>query len=380
MIPLSEPYLGGNEWKYVKDCLDTGWVSYVGSYVNVFERKVADYVGVKYAIACINGTSALHISLLACGVSFRDEVIVPALTFIAPVNTVRYCRAQPVFIDCDEKTFCIDIEKLSDFLRKDTFRKKDGFTYNKLTKKRIKAIIPVHLFGHPVDMDMVLKLREDYNIDVIEDATESLGSKYKNKSTGSFGRAGCFSFNGNKIITTGGGGMVVTGDEALAGSIRHLITQAKSDCLEYNHDQIGYNYRLSNIQAAMGVAQMEQLGRFIQIKRSNAAIYRELLSDIEGLNFIWEMPWAKSNFWFYAIQFNQEHKMPLMEHLISRKIQVRPVWKLINTLPMYRRCQAYRIETAYKVYATCLNLPCGVGLKRGEIEFVVKGIKEYFQN
>jgi perosamine synthetase len=378
-IPLSEPEISGNEWKYVKDCLDTGWVSSVGSYVARFEEMVANYVGTKYAIATANGTSALHISLLACGVKPGDEVIVPTITFIAPVNTVRYCGAEPVFMDCEQETLCLDVEKVKDFIRKECKQRKDGYTYHKKMDRRIRAIIPVHVFGHPTDMDPLIEICEKKNINIIEDATESLGSQYKGRKTGSIGRVGCFSFNGNKIITTGGGGMIVTNDEAVSKRARHLTTQAKSDPIEYDHDEIGYNYRLTNLQAAMGVAQMERLEEFIQIKRKNAARYKELLSNQEDVEILWERPWAKSNFWFYTVKVKRRHKKPLMDFLFSKEIQGRPIWKPIHTLPMYKNCQAYAIERAMQSYGCCMNLPCSVNLKHKAIRYVVDHIVRYFQ-
>jgi len=378
-ILLSEPVIQGNEWKYIKDCLDAGWVSSVGSYVDRFEKMVADYISSKYAVAVVNGTSALHTSLIACGVSPNDEVIVPALTFIAPVNTIRYCCAKPVFMDCDSNTLCLNVGKLEEFIECCTMQKDDGYTYNRSTGRRIKAVIPVHIFGHPVDMDDLIKVCKVCNIDIIEDATESIGSEYKGKKTGSFGKAGCFSFNGNKIITTGGGGMIVTDNEVVAKRVRHLTTQAKIDPFEYDHDEIGYNYRLTNIQAAMGVAQMERLEEFINIKRKYAALYRDLFSVIDEIEFLWESPMVRSNFWFYTIRVPKEHKKPLMEYLLSKGIQVRPIWKLIHTLPMYKDCQSYKIDKAIEVYNTCINLPCSVNLKEEEVRFVVESIKEYLK-
>ncbi|MGR3301647.1 MAG: LegC family aminotransferase [Candidatus Scalindua sp.] len=379
VIPLSEPVISGNEWKYIKECLDTGWVSSVGSYVNRFEKMVAEYVGCKYGIAVVNGTSALHLSLLVCDVKSGDEVIVPALTFVATANVVRYCGADPVFIDCDQETLCLDVEKLKLFLEMECTRKDDGYTYNKVSGRRVKAIMAVHIFGHPVEMEALLELCRSYNIDIIEDATESLGSEYKGQKTGSFGELACLSFNGNKIITSGGGGMVVTNDEGLAGKVRHLSTQAKSDPIEYDHDEIGYNYRLTNIQAAMGVAQMECLDKFIATKRKNALKYQNLFSNINSIEFLWEKPWVKSNFWFYTIRVPKEDKKPLMESLLSKNIEVRPIWRLIPTLPMYKDCQTYYIDELIKVYESCFNLPCSVNLKEEEILFVVESIKDYFK-
>lgn len=377
-ILLSEPVISGNEWKYVKECLDTGWVSSVGSYVTRFEEMVADYVGNKYAVATVNGTSALHVSLIVCGVQPNDEVIVPSLTFIAPVNVVRYCNAYPVFMDCEEDTLCIDVQKVTDFINNECERKRDGYTYNKKTNRRIKAIIPVHIFGLPADMDELLEICKKNNIDIIEDATESLGTEYKGKRTGSFGKIGCLSFNGNKIITTGGGGMAVTDDENVAKRVRHLTTQANRDSFEYDHDEIGYNYRLSNMQAAMGVAQMERVDEFVAIKRKNALLYRELLCELDEVKFMWEKSWAKSNFWFYTLKVSKGHKKLLMEYLLSKNIQVRPVWKLIHTLPMYKGSQTYRIENAVKAYETCINLPCSLSLGKKEIEYVTGNIRDYF--
>jgi perosamine synthetase len=377
-IPLSMPVISGNEWKYVKDCLDTGWVSSAGSYVTRFEEVVADYVGTKYAVATVNGTSALHVSLITCGVQPNDEVIVSTLTFIAPVNVIHYCNAYPVFMDCVADSMCIDVQKVVDFLGNECEQRSNGYTYNKDTNRRIKAVIPVHVFGHPADMDMLLEVCEQYNIDIIEDATESLGSEYKGRRTGSFGKAGCFSFNGNKIVTAGGGGMIVTDDGKFANNIRHLTTQAKNDSLEYDHDEIGYNYRLNNLQAAMGVAQMEKLDKFIAHKRKNAALYRKLLAPVEEVRFIWEEPWAKSNFWFYTIKVERVHKNLLLQYLLDRYIQVRPVWKLIHTLPMYSGSQSFKINEAGNVYDGCINIPCSADLNDEEVRFVVEKIKDYF--
>lgn len=374
MIPLSEPFISGNEWKYIKECLDSGWVSSVGSFVDRFEAMVAKYVGTAHAVAVVNGTSALHVSLLACGVGDGDEVLVPALTFIAPVNAVRYCGAEPVFMDSDD-ALCMDPRKTAEFLAESCGMRADGFTYNKKTGRRIKAMIPVHVFGHPSDMDGLVEISGRYNIDIIEDATESLGSLYKGRQTGSMGKIGCFSFNGNKIITTGGGGMVVTNDPGVAKGIRHLTTQAKSDPFEYDHDEVGYNYRLTNIQAAMGVAQMEKLDEFIEVKRKNAELYSGLLSGISGVSFMGEKDWAKSNRWLYAVKVPPERKRPVMEKLLKEGIQVRPIWRLIHTLRMYQDCAAYRIENAKEAFETIINIPSSIGLSEEDIRKVANAIR-----
>ena len=380
VIPLSEPAIIGNEWKYIKECLDTGWVSSVGSYVNRFEKMVAEYVGCKYGIAVVNGTSALHLSLLVCDVKSDDEVIVPALTFVATANVVKYCGADPVFIDCDQETLCLDVKKLKRFLEMECIRKNDGYTYNKASDRRVKAVMAVHNFGHPVEMDNLIEICQQYNIDIIEDATESLGSEHKGQKTGSFGKLACLSFNGNKIITSGGGGMVVTNDGRLAEKVRHLSTQAKNDSIEYDHNEIGYNYRLTNIQAAMGVAQMEGLDKFVEIKRKNAFRYQNLFSNINSIEFLWEKPWVKSNFWLYTIKVSTFHKKSLIDYLLSKNIQVRPMWKPIHILPMYKDCQTFRVESALNIYDTALNLPCSIGIKMEEIEFTVEKIKSYLSS
>ncbi len=380
VIPLSEPSITGNEWKYIKECLDTGWVSSVGSYVNRFEKMVAEYVGCKYGVAVVNGTSALHLSLLVCDVKSGDEVIVPTLTFVATANVVKYCGAEPLFIDCDQETLCLDVEKLKLFLDTECTQKSDGYTYNNASGRRIKAIVPVHIFGHPVEMDNLIELCQRYKIVVVEDATEGLGSEYKGKKTGSFGKLACLSFNGNKIITSGGGGMVVTNDGYLAEKVKHLSTQAKTDSIEYDHNEIGYNYRLTNIQAALGVAQMEGLDKIVEIKRKNAFWYQNLFSNINSIEFLWEKSWVKSNFWFYTIKVPSFHKKALIDYLLSSSIQVRPMWKPIHTLSMYKDCQAYRVESALNIYDTALNLPCSVGIKKEEMEFTVEKIRSYFSS
>ncbi|GBE04762.1 putative pyridoxal phosphate-dependent aminotransferase EpsN [bacterium BMS3Abin10] len=377
-IPLSEPVFRGNEWKYIKECLDTGWVSSAGSFVERFENTVAEYTGCTHAVATVNGTSALHVSLVANGITYGDEVIVPTLTFVAPVNAVRYCGADPVFMDCDKDTLCMDVEKLKGFLEENTYIGKDNLTYNKNSKKPVKAIIPVHVFGHPSDMDSLLEIAGQYNLIIIEDASESLGSEYKGRKAGSFGHIGCFSFNGNKIVTSGGGGMVVTNNEILAKKIRHLTTQARTDPFEYDHDEVGYNYRLTNIQAAMGVAQMEKLDEFVSLKRKNAMLYRDMLAGLDDVEFLWEKAGSKSNFWMYTIRVHKEHKKALIEYLLAKNIQVRPIWKLMHTLPMYKGFQVYAIDKAIKAYESCINLPCSVSLKQEEVEYVSNNIANYF--
>lgn len=378
IIPLSVPVIRGNEQRYIKECLSQGFVAAAGTYLGRFEEMIAQRAGVRYAVGVSSGTSALHLCLLACGVGPKDAVLVPTLTFIAPVNTVRYCAAEPVFMDCTADTLCLDVEKTIRYLDRETRRGKDGHVYDKKSGRALKAVIPVHVFGHPVDMDTLVKACEERSINIVEDATESLGSLYHGRPTGSIGRINCFSFNGNKIITTGGGGAVVTNESTLARRIRHLATQAKIGGIEYEHDEIGYNYRLSNIHAALGVAQMEKLDLHITAKRRNAGRYRELLSHIDKVEFMWEKPWARSNFWFYVLKVPKKDKDALIRFLIKNNVQVRPLWKPVNRAPMYRRCLSYDVVNAIRAYDTCLNLPCSVNLTAGDIERVVGLIKDYF--
>ena len=370
MIPLSVPSIKGNEWKYVKECLDTEWISSVGKFVDKFEQDVANYLGAKHAIACMNGTSALHISLMLADVRPNDEVIVPTITFIAPANAVKYVGADPVFIDCDD--FCnIDTNKVRDFFETQCDLI-NGNLINKKTKRRIAAIIPVHVFGNPVDMEPLMELANRYNLKVIEDATESLGSEYKGKKTGALGLLGCLSFNGNKIITTGGGGMIITDDESLAKRAKHLTTQAKEEGMEYIHNEIGLNYRLVNVLAAIGVAQLEEIDNYVEIKRRNSNLYKELLAETH-FTLLDEPDYAKSNKWFYAVLCkDKKEKEFLLQHLNSNGVQARPLWFLNHLQKPYVKCQSYKIEKALKMYDTIVNIPCSVNLTEKEIKEVVK--------
>jgi len=382
MIPLSVPSIKGNELKYVKECLDTEWVSTAGKYVNLFEEKIKEFTKSGYAIACVNGTEAIHVSLLLCGVEPGDEVIVPTVTFIAPVNAVKYAFAEPVFMDSDD-FYNIDIEKTIDFIKTQT-NFKDGYTYNNKTGKRITAIIPVHVFGNAILFDELIPLCKERNIAVIEDATESLGTQYtegnyKGKFTGTIGEMGCFSFNGNKIITTGGGGMIVTNDEAKAKKAKYLTTQAKDDEVRYIHDEIGYNYRLPNVLSAIGVAQMEVLPNYLEIKKKNFKKYKSEVDKIEGL-YINPVPsHADNNLWMYAMRIDKNvyglDREQLMEKLSQQNIQTRPVWFLNHEQKPYKNNFAYKIEHAYKLIDETLNIPCSVNLTDENIETVINALK-----
>ena len=383
VIPLSVPSISGNEWKYIKDCLDTEWVSSVGAYVNRFESVLSELVGSGHAVACTSGTAALHVSLKLAGITGEDEVIVPTVTFIAPVNAVRYVGAELVFMDCDQY-FNLDTEKTLEFIKRETVFQK-GFTWNKTTGKKIAALIPVHVFGNAADLEPLLQICSERNIKIIEDAAESIGTYYtqgniKNKYTGSVGSFGCYSFNGNKIVTTGGGGMIVTNDEDLANKARYLTTQAKDDPLRYVHDHVGYNYRLTNIQAALGVAQLERLPSFIETKEKNYSLYREHILDIPGLTLTEKPDYARNNHWMYPVLINKKEygmdREELMRYLADKGIQTRPLWKLNHTQKPYADNQSYKIERAYDLLERTLNIPCSVNLTEEELNFVVIALKE----
>jgi perosamine synthetase len=377
-IPLCVPEIRGNEWRYVKECLDTNWVSSVGAYVDRFEHMVAERVGARYGVATVNGTAALHTALLVAGVQPEDEVLVSTLTFIAPANAIRYARAWPVFVDAEPEYWQMDPAKLLHFLERGC-EWRDGALRNKATGRRVSAILPVHILGHPVDMAPLVEAAHRYDLMIIEDATESLGATYRDTAVGHLGDIACFSFNGNKLITTGGGGMMVTDNEEWAAKAKHLTTQAKDDPLEYVHSEIGYNYRLTNIQAAMGVAQMEQLDDYIEAKRLIAAHYADGLSAIRGVGLMSEARWARSTFWLYTILLDEDElsmgSRDLMYALGERKIQTRPLWQPIHLSQAHSGSYATDCSVAEGLNRQALSLPCSVGLTSDAQQRVIEEIK-----
>lgn len=374
-IPLCVPTIRGNEWLYTKDCLDTGWVSSVGAYVDRFERELAAYIGAKYAVAVVNGTAALHIALLITGVCPDDEVLVSTLTFIAPVNAIRYTGAWPVFMDAEPDYWQMDPQKVLEFLEKEC-RWQNGQLYNRSTGRRVKAILPVHILGHPVDMSPLIEAAQKYNLVIIEDATESLGAQYKGHKVGSLGDIACYSFNGNKLITTGGGGMLVTNNKAWAHRAKYLTTQAKDDPVEFVHGDIGYNYRLTNIQAAMGCAQLEQLETYIAAKRHIAATYAQVLQDVPGIRPMSEAEWATSVFWLYTILVDEKKygldSRGLLSKLKQAGVQTRPLWQPAHLNQPYQDCIAYRCEVAPALKRDALSLPCSVNLPDSDQSYVIQ--------
>ena len=364
-VALHEPCFKGNEWNYVKECLDTRWVSSAGKFVGQFEEQLAGVTGVKAAVAVVNGTAALHICLKASGVAANDEVLVPALTFVATANAVVYCNAVPHFIDSEEKTLGVDPVKLKAYLEENT-RFSNGHCFNKISGRRIKALIVVHTFGHPADLDPLSSLCERFHLDLIEDAAESLGSYYKGRHTGHWGKFTALSFNGNKIVTTGGGGAVITNDVQAAKAIKHLTTTAKIvHPWKIEHDAIGYNYRLPNLNAALGCAQLESLNDFIEQKRKLAERYREAFSAVKGLRFFTEPEFARSNYWLNVLVLDQGYESE-KDSLIARTneagFMTRPTWTLMPKLPMFQSAPRMDLSVAEDLEARLINIPSSVFL------------------
>ena len=361
-IPLHEPKFVGNEKAYLIDCIDSTFVSSVGKYVDRFEQLVAEYTGVKYATATVNGTAALHIALELVGVGYGDEVITQPLSFIATCNAISYCGAKPIFIDVDLDTIGMSPVSLKKFLSENATKTSTG-CINKNTGKKIAAVVPMHTFGHPCRIDEIAKICEEFNIPLIEDAAESLGSFYQGKHTGSFGKLAALSFNGNKTITTGGGGMIITDDEALARRAKHITTTAKQPHpYEFVHDEIGYNYRLPNINAALGCAQMESLPKLLESKRDIANAYAEFFSD-SNHQFVKEPIQANSNYWLNALVLeDKQARENFLKDLNDAGVMSRPVWRLMNELPMFSDCQSADLTNAKWLEERVVNIPSSARL------------------
>lgn len=365
-LTLHEPAFLGNEWAYVKECLDTGWVSSVGKFVDHFEQQLADYTGVKRAVAVVNGTAALHVCLKLVGVEQGDEVLMPTLTFVATANAVSYCGAIPHFVDSEEATLGLDPGKLDIYLKEISEIRKDG-CFNKRTGRRIKAVVPMHAFGHPVDLDPLVEVCHRYQLELIEDAAESLGSYYKGRHTGNWGKVSALSFNGNKVITTGGGGAILTNDEELGKLAKHLTTTARvAHKWSFIHDQVGYNYRLPNINAALGCAQLEQLPGFIDNKRKLADNYRKAFAGIDGIRFFTEPCFAQSNYWLNVLLLDKDftnQRDSLLEETNNRGIMTRPVWTLMHELEMYQSSpRMENLDAATDLERRLINIPSSAAL------------------
>ena len=384
MINLSVPNLSMDILDNLKECLESGWVSTGGRFIPEFETKVKNYMKTKFAAGVQSGTAGLHMSLQVLGVQRDEEVFVPTLTFIAAVNPTTYLGASPIFIDCDD-SLCMDPIKLEKFCSEECDFK-EGVLVNKKTNKKIRALVIVHVFGNMADMEKIMDIAKKYNLRVLEDATEALGTyytegRYKGKYAGTIGDIGVLSFNANKIITTGGGGMVVGDNEELVEKVRFLSSQAKKDTLYFIHDEIGYNYRMLNLQAALGTSQIDQLESFIETKIKNYKIYKEELEKIEGLEILPFVKGIRANHWFYSLKIDKEKygigRDELLQKLVDAGIQTRPIWGLIHQQKPYSACQNYEIEKALYYYDRILNLPCSSNLTEKEVYQVIEKIKEF---
>ncbi len=360
-IPLHVPVFNGNEKKYLNECIDTTYVSSVGKFVDRFEEMVAEYTGAAKAVVCVNGTNALHMAMMLAGVERNDEVITQALTFVATCNAISYIGAHPVFIDVDRDTMGLSPVAMEAWLSENA-EIKDATCYNKKTGRRIKACVPMHTFGHPVHLDELVDVCNRYHIELIEDAAESLGSFYKGKHTGTFGKVGAISFNGNKTITTGGGGMMLFQDEELGKSAKHLTTQAKvPHRWEFVHDHIGYNFRMPNINAALGCAQMEQLADVLKNKRETAEKYKVFFNQIPEIEFFVEPANCRSNYWLNAVMLKDKPaQQEFLQYTNDNGIMTRPIWELMNRLPMFQHCEADGLKNTEWFADRVVNIPSSV--------------------
>ncbi len=374
-IPLSVPEIHGNEEAYVLEAIRTGWISSAGPFVDRFEREFAERVGSPYAVAVSSGTAALHLALMVAGVKAGEDVFVPSLTFIATANAVHYVGATPIFTDCDEY-----MQMCAHSLRKviEEHYRWDGRTLiNKETHRKASALVPTHLLGHACDMDALLSLAKEYNLTVIEDACEGLGTLYKGRHVGNFSKVACFSFNGNKIISTGGGGMIVSSDKEFIKQCRYLSTQAKDNPIEYEHHHIGYNYRLTNVLAALGCAQLEKLSSYVRRKQEIAKIYEKCLSDIAGIRIMPTPSWSESTYWLYTVLVDKAvfglSAKEIVYKLMGIGIQSRPLWQPMHQSKAFAACEPgfpAQCPLAEKYHAQALSLPCSVGIKDEDIERV----------
>lgn len=362
-VPLAVPVFAGNEKKYLEECIDTTFVSSVGQFVDRFEKDMAAYTGCKRAVVCVSGTNALHMSLMLAGVERDDEVLTQALTFIATCNALSYIGAHPVFIDVDKTTMGLSPDAIKEWLVKNA-EIRNGQCYNRNTGRRVKACVPMHTFGHPVRIEEIAQICEEYHIELVEDAAESIGSLYKGKHTGTFGKVGAISFNGNKTITTGGGGMMLFNDEELGAFAKHLTTQAKiPHRWEFRHDHIGYNYRMPNINAALGCAQLENLDKFVESKRQVAAEYAEFFKNIDDIEFFTEPENCYSNYWLNVVILkDKEAQLEFLQQTNDNGVMTRPIWELMNRLPMFENCENDGLKNTIWFADRVVNIPSSVRL------------------
>jgi len=378
-ILLSVPNISGHELKYVRECLETGWISSAGGFVDKFEQMVADYAGAKYGIATMNGTSALHIALILADVKPNDYVIVSNLTFVASANSIKYAGADPILIDADPKTWQMDLNLLDEFLFNKTSLNKKGERILTADGRCIRTIMPVHIQGNIFNLDKFKTICKKYNISFVEDAAEALGSKFKGQSAGTFGKLGVFSFNGNKIISTGGGGVIVTNDQYLAQKAKHITTTAKVNPMLYYHDEVGYNYRLVNVLAAIGVAQMEQLPSFVKKKQFIGNYYRKHLLGVGDIEFQHVYDEVEHNDWLFTIK--TKYQKELLNYLNTNNVMSRPFWIPMNQLPMYSNCHYItENDNSRIIHDSCLSIPCSTGITEQDLNKVVRTIKKFFHS
>lgn len=383
-VPLAVPVFIGNEKKYLNECIDTTFVSSVGKFVDRFENDMATYTGAKRAVVCVSGTNALHMSLMLVGVKRDDEVLTQALTFIATCNALSYIGAHPVFIDVDRSTMGLSPDAMKEWLQKNAevrkntrineldkshdfaFQEDEYACYNKITGRRVKACVPMHTFGHPVRVEEIAILCKEWHIELIEDAAESIGSLYKGKHTGTFGKIGAISFNGNKTITTGGGGMMLFKDEEIGAYAKHITTQAKiPHRWEFRHDHIGYNYRMPNINAALGCAQLEHIEEYVASKRETAKIYEEFFKVIPEIEFFVDTPDTRSNYWLNVVILkDKEAQLDFLEYTNDNGVMTRPIWELMNRLPMFEKCENDGLKNTIWLADRVVNIPSSVRIKK----------------
>ncbi len=363
-VPLHAPLFIGNEKKYLNECIDTTFVSSVGKFVDRFEEEVAKYTGAKKAVVCVNGTNALHMAMLLVGVEREDEILTQALTFIATCNAISYIGAHPVFIDVDKETLGLSPKAVKTWLENNA-ELKNGVCYNKKTGRRVKACIPMHTFGHPVRINELVTICKEWHIELVEDAAESIGSFYKGRHTGTFGKVGALSFNGNKTITTGGGGMLLFQDEELGKFAKHLTTQAKvPHRWAFVHDHIGYNYRMPNINAALGCAQMENLERYIENKRETASRYNDFFKSLFNVSFFTEPENSRSNYWLNVVLLeNKDAQQEFLEYTNAHGVMTRPIWELMNRLEMFKNSETDGLKNTQWLADRVVNIPSSVRLK-----------------
>lgn len=386
MIPLCVPHIRNHEWSRIKECVDTEWVSYAGKYVEQFEQDLAAATKAAHAVVTISGTSALHLALIIAGVGHNDEVILPALSFVSPANAIRYCGAWPTFVDVSLESWQMDTQQVADFLREDCLRDHQGVLRNKHTQRRVAAIMPVHLLGGMADLHALARLAEEYQLPLIEDGAESLGAQWKGAPFGApldnedkILRIACTSFNGNKIMTTGGGGALFTHSSEIAQQAKHLSTTAKTDVIEFDHDQVGYNYRMSNMAAALGVGQLEQLAQFIARKKQIASRYSEAFADLPQItDTLKASSGVDCSYWLYTIRCSGDSR-PLLRHLSEQGIQTRPLWKVLSSLNYLDQCHVVADKNSRSLVEQCLSLPCSVGLSEDQQKTVIESISHYFQ-